>query len=526
MTEVATQSQRDSAHGVRPVAVIDIGATSIRLAIAEITTDGRIRTLETLSQTASLGKDTFTRGVLRKETIEQCVRILKSYRRMISEYQIDLGKDVRAVATSAVREARNRLAFVDRIYIATGLQVQTLDEGEVNRITYLGVLPYLQADETLQSGRVLVVEVGGGSTELIVVRGPNVMFSHTYRLGAMRLRKTLEAYRTPASQVRELMNNEILRTVDEVGNEVSSSQVQMMALGGDMRFATRQLLPEWRAGELARVNVSELERLVATILDLSDDEVVRRYHLTFPEAEIIGPALLSNLTLAQSFGLKEILVTNTNLRDGMLQEMAVSEGWTSELRRQVIRSAVDLARKYHSDEQHALHIAEIAKQLFVRLEAEHQMDQRYETLLATAAILHEIGKYVNVRSYHKHTMYLIRNSELFGLSGQELTLVALIARYHRRASPQQSHEAYTSLRRDQRVAVSKMAALLRLAKALDASRSQRITHFRYQRRRNSIDIHVTGVEDLALEQLALRQSGSLFEEIYGLPVHLRVDRKS
>jgi exopolyphosphatase/guanosine-5'-triphosphate,3'-diphosphate pyrophosphatase len=300
----------------------------------------------------------------------------------------------------------------------------------------------------------------------------------------------------------------------------------MMALGGDMRFATRQLLPEWRAGELARVNVSELERLVATILDLSDDEVVRRYHLTFSEAEIIGPALLSNLTLAQSFGLKEILVTNTNLRDGMLQEMAVSEGWTSELRRQVIRSAVDLARKYHSDEQHALHIAEIAKQLFVRLEAEHQMDQRYETLLATAAILHEIGKYVNVRSYHKHTMYLIRNSELFGLSGQELTLVALIARYHRRASPQQSHEAYTSLRRDQRVAVSKMAALLRLAKALDASRSQRITHFRYQRRRNSIDIHVTGVEDLALEQLALRQSGSLFEEIYGLPVHLRVDRKS
>jgi exopolyphosphatase/guanosine-5'-triphosphate,3'-diphosphate pyrophosphatase len=275
---------------------------------------------------------------------------------------------------------------------------------------------------------------------------------------------------------------------------------------------------------VARVNVAELERLVATILDLSDDEVVRRYHLTYPEAEIVGPALLSNLTLAQSFDLQEILVTNTNLRDGMLQEMAMSEEWTVELRRQVLRAAVDLARKYDFDENHALHIAEIAKQLFVRLEAEHQMDPRYETLLAAAAILHEIGKYVNFRSYHKHTMYLIRNSELFGLSGQELNLVSLIARYHRRASPQQSHEAYTSLGRDQRVAVSKMAALLRLAKALDASRSQRVTNFRYQRRRNSIDIHVTGVEDLALEQLALRQSGSLFEEIYGLPVQLRIDR--
>jgi exopolyphosphatase/guanosine-5'-triphosphate,3'-diphosphate pyrophosphatase len=254
MTEVATQDQRDNIQGVRPVAVIDIGATSIRLAIAEISSNGSIRTLETLSQTASLGKDTFTKGIFRKETIEQCVRILKSYRRMISEYQIDLANDVRAVATSAVREARNRLAFVDRIYIATGLQVQTLDEAEVTRITYLGVLPYLQADEALQTGRVLIVEVGGGSTELIVVQGPNVMFSHTYRLGAMRLRKTLEAYRTPASQVRDLMNNEIRRTVDEVGHEVSSSQVQMIALGGDMRFATRQLMPEWRESTLPSWN--------------------------------------------------------------------------------------------------------------------------------------------------------------------------------------------------------------------------------------------------------------------------------
>jgi exopolyphosphatase/guanosine-5'-triphosphate,3'-diphosphate pyrophosphatase len=525
MTDGETIQATSDAATTRMVAVIDIGATSIRLAIAEISENGKVRTLEALSQTASLGKDTFTQNAIRKDTIEHCVRILQSYRRMITEYNIDVA-NVRAVATSAVREARNRLAFVDRIYVATKLQVQVLDEAEVNRITYLGVLPYLNADYSLQTGRLLVVEVGGGSTELLVVRGPNVMFAHTYRLGAMRLRQSLKSLHSAPARIRELMQNEIRKTVDEVRHEVSSTQVQMMALGGDMRFATRQLVPEWQTSQMARVNVAEFEQFVESILALTDDQLVSKYHLTFAEAETVGGALLANLALAQSFSLQEILVTNTNLRDGMLEEMALSQGWTIEFRRQVLRSAVDLARRYDFDEPHSNHVAELARQLFVQMADEHQLDGRYETLLATASILHEIGKYVNVRSYHKHTMYIIRNSELFGLSGQELALVSLVARYHRRASPQDSHEPYISLGRDDRVAVSKLAAILRLAKALDASRSQRVTNVRYERRRNSIDIHVYGVEDLALEQLANRQTGGLFEEIYGLPVQLRIDRLS
>ena len=111
---------------------------------------------------------------------------------------------IRVVATSAVREARNRLAFIDRIYIATGLQVEPIDEAEVNRVTYLGVQPLLQAEPALAAARTLVVEVGGGSTEVLVVRGGNVVYANTLRLGSLRLRETLEAYRTPAVKVREI----------------------------------------------------------------------------------------------------------------------------------------------------------------------------------------------------------------------------------------------------------------------------------------------------------------------------------
>ena len=141
---------------VRPVAVIDIGTTAIRMAIAEIDSAGNIRTLETVTQGVDLGKDTFTRGIIRRSTIEDCVKVLKSYRQLLREFQIVNHDQIRIVATSAVREATNRLAFLDRIYIATGLTVEPLEEAEVNRITFLGIKPFLHSEPSLATSKTLV----------------------------------------------------------------------------------------------------------------------------------------------------------------------------------------------------------------------------------------------------------------------------------------------------------------------------------------------------------------------------------
>jgi exopolyphosphatase/guanosine-5'-triphosphate,3'-diphosphate pyrophosphatase len=145
-------------------------------------------------------------------------------------------------------------------------------------------------------------------------------------------------------------------------------------------------------------------------------------------------------------------------------------------------------------------------------------------ILHVAALLHEIGAYISNRAMHKHSMYLIRNSEIFGLGKRFLLLVALVSRYHRRASPQPGHEGYAILNREERVAVSKMAALLRVAVALDESRSQRLHDFSCSVEDSRLVISIPREEDLSLEQLALKQNGSLFEEIFGLRVLLRIAR--
>jgi exopolyphosphatase/guanosine-5'-triphosphate,3'-diphosphate pyrophosphatase len=510
---------------VRPVAVIDVGTTSIRMAVAEIDDKGQIRTLEKLSQTVSIGKDTFSSGVISKETIEDCVRVLKSYGRVLREYQITQNDQVRVVATSAVREATNRLAFIDRVYIATGIQIEPLEEADVIRLTYMGVQPFLQSDPDLSAGRAMVVEVGGGSTELLVVRNGNVLFSRTYRLGTLRWREMLEHMRAPVVQRRQFLETQIHKTIEQVVSEVPpEGQMELIAMGSDVRFAAAQLLQDWNPHSLARISVTRLSQLTNKMLSLSEDQIIQRYHVSVPDAETLGPALLTYVELARSFGLSNILVTSTTLRDGLLKEMSIKDAWTEEFSAQIVRSALDLGRKFEFDEAHARHVADLSRSLFRELRDEHRLDDRFETILYLAALLHEIGLFVSSRSAHKHSMYLIQNSELFGLSRRDTLLVALVARYHRRASPKPEHEGYITLDRDGRVAVAKLAAILRVAVALDDSRSQRIHEFRCQRENDRLVIAVPDVDDLSLEQLALRQSGNLFEETFGMQVLLRKSR--
>ncbi len=510
----------------RPGAVIDIGATSIRMAIADIDpTTGQVRNLESLTQAVSLGKDTFTTGYISKATIEDCVDVLRSYRQVLNEFQITDPGQVRVVATSAVREARNSLAFLDRVYIATGLTVEPIDEAEVNRVTFMGIQPYLKNDPALRASKCLVMEVGGGSTELLLVKNGNVVFAHTYRLGSLRLYKTLESLRAPVNKLRDIMEQQIDKTVAQIQERLpDDGPVQLIALGGDVRFAVNQMQPDWDRTQKAGLPVAALEQFTERLLKLSPDKIEHRYHVTYPEAETVGPALLTYVHMARALQVEQIYVTNTNLRDGLLQELAAPNAWSDEFRAQIVRSARNMGRKYHYDEAHSRHVAELGRKLFLALQDEHQLERRYEVILYVAGLLHAIGHYVSNRSMHKHSMYLIRNSELFGLSKKDLLLVALVARYHRRASPQPTHEGYGTLARDERVAVAKLAAILRIAIALDDSRSQRIRKLSCQKRDGRLVITVPDVEDLALEQLAVKQGCGLFEETYGLQVELRRGR--
>ncbi len=509
----------------RPAAVIDIGATSIRMAIAEIHPNGHVRTLETLVQSVNIGREAFENRRITRKSIERCAAILQRYQRVLREYGIDSSRDVRVVATTAVREATNRLAFADRIFVATGLNVEPIDEAEVNRITYVGVIPYLQSDPELADGKSLVVEIGGGNTEMLVVRSGNVLDSQSFRLGSLRLIQTLDGVRASAKRRRALMESHIRRTLMRIAESIQDeTQIHVVAMGGDIRFAAHRLVNDWDGQSLARLETKKLTRLTEDIFGMDEDAIVKRYGASYIEAETLAPALLAYTMLAQHFSLPHLLVCDTNLRDGLLHDMAVGGSWTEEFRKQIVRSAISLGRKFEFDESHARNVAELARLLFEQLADEHHLDTRHEVILFVAALLHEIGLIVNVRSNHKHALYLIRHSDLFGLSKGELLQVGLVARYHRRAAPQPSHEGYGTLPQEDRVIVSKLAAILRLAIAMDDTRSGRLRDIVCAREEKQLVINVPGVDDVSLEQIAMRENSLLFRDVFGMSVLLRAGK--
>lgn len=508
----------------RLVAVIDVGSSAIRMEIAEINQAGPVRSLEALQHPVNLGKDTFADGRIETETIEACVEILKGYRRVLLDYGINRNEQIRAVATSSVREAANRDTFLNRILIAAHINVELIDEAEVNRLTYIAVRDSLEKLGALDDRDTLVAEVGSGSTEVLLVQGGHVTLSRTYRLGSLRMRETLETHKTPTNRIGSILSRHIQRTIDQILRTIPPEPVQrMIAIGGDARFAVEELAPTIEDQRLIPVPVTQFSKFAKKVVSRSLDELVRQFRLTYQEAESVGPALLTYARMAESFNVEQLLISRITLRDGLLLEMATHGTWTDHFKDQVVHSSKMLGRKYGYEEKHALHVAELCGLLFKELQAEHELEPRYELLLRVAATLHEIGLYVANQSHHKHSLYLIMHSDLFGLSRRDTLLVALIARYHRRAMPKPTHLEYATLSQGERLVVSKLAALLRVADALDQNHMQQVRETTFQRERGRLVIQVRGVEDLTLERLALRQKGEMFEDIYGMKVELRRD---
>ncbi|MCA9083127.1 MAG: exopolyphosphatase [Planctomycetaceae bacterium] len=510
-------------NAVFPMAVIELGTSSIRMAIGETDGVSGVRMLEQLVRGVSLGKDTFTRREIQRDTLQQCVTVLKSYRRKLEEYQCSDPKHIRVVATSAVREAANRMDFLDRVYTSTGFAVEPIDDAEIARLTYLGIRPLLERESDLRDATTLMMEVGGGNTEILLLRGRNIMHSQSYRLGSLRMQQMIRQYQAAREQSVNIMHGQIDRTLEQMRDVIPQhGEIELLALGSDVRFVASALQLDVSGGNMVRVPLRQLHRMTTGLAGMTVEQIMRRHHLELSHAETLVPALLAYVRMAQFLGTQHILVTGFNLRDALLQGMLQSADWSEDFREQIFRSAEELARKFHIDLDHSRHVARLCRQIFQALQSEHKLDVRCETILYVAALLHEAGLFVSASSYHKHSHYLISNSEIFGLNSLDHKLTALVARYHRRATPKASHEPFAELDRDSRVVLSRLASILRLGISLAHSRTQRIRSLECTVERNRLVVRPIGpTGDLSMEQLELRQNSAMFQDVFGMTVLLR-----
>jgi len=503
-----------SSREAQLVAVLDMGASAIRLVVAEIGQTFSIRVIEEASRAVLLGRDTFASGTIHAQTAEAAIAAVEGFRHIIDGY----AATTRAVATSAVREARNRDSFLDRVRRRTGIEFDVINEAEESRLAFLAVRHEI-SEGAFIGDWTLLIEVGGGSTSLTLLHHGQPNRSGVYALGAIRLRQQLELWKHTHDLQLVLLKRQIANVIEEIRLEFPLPSISdVIAMGGDIRFVAGQV----EAAEEGTISRDAFLAFCDQIEKYDEDQLVDVFRLHAGEAETLVPALLVYRALLAETAAHRVVVSEASLRTGVLLDFAAGGRLSAaDFEAQVLASAEAVGQKYRFDAPHGRHVSYLAALLFDALAAEHGLADRERLLLQVAALLHDVGVYVSLRGHHKHSHYILAASQIFGLSDEEIAVVANVARYHRRGLPQRSHLPYVALDRQDRLVVDKLAGILRIANALDAEHLQKVRDVRLASRGGTWIIEYDSSGDATMEQMAAAARADMLAGTFGRPVIVR-----
>jgi exopolyphosphatase/guanosine-5'-triphosphate,3'-diphosphate pyrophosphatase len=506
----------------RLVAVLEIGSTGIRVLVAEIDLRGRWQVLDRAGRPVALGRDVFTSGQVSRESLLECLLVLQNFRELLRGWGIG-SADVYVIATSALRAARNRDIFVDRVRQETGFLLTIVEGIEENRLMYLAVRFALKNDlPQFWRSNSMILEIGGGSTEIMLLRRGKMVAAHSLRLGTILIdRQSRRAVGSSRSQSRYLQEN-IRNTSEFLSAEMDLAYVRTFVVAGsDARFVAAQI------GGVLNEHCRIIERdtfikFTEKIRGYSTEDCMRQFEIPYADAEgLVSSNLVYKLFLERT-AAQRLVVPLVSIREGMLIDLAlgVDPELQEEFFSQIIASAVNLGRKYHYDEAHHRHVADLCLVIFDALAREHGMNRRERMMLEAAAVLHDIGMYIRGSGHQKHGQYIVANSEIFGLHRDELDIIANVIRYHRGDPPDATDIDYIALQREERMLVLKMASILRVADALDRSHSQRIRDITVERRSETVFLHSGENRDLSMEHIGLEEKADMFQDVFGYKVVL------
>ncbi|MDR1107687.1 MAG: HD domain-containing protein [Spirochaetaceae bacterium] len=506
----------------RLTAVLEIGSTGIRLLVAEIARGGEWRVLDQAGKPVALGRDVFISGLISRESFLECLSVLRNFRELLRSWDVQ-DEDIHVIATSALRAARNRDTFVDRVRQETGFRLSIVEGIEENRLMYLAVRYALRNDlPKFWRANSMIIDVGGGSTEIMLLRRGKMVSAHSLKLGTIFIDQQSRLFLGSARFQERFLNENVRTTSEFLSSEMDLSYVSTFVVAGsDMRLVAAQRGTEFNPN-CRIIKRDTFIEFVEKIQNYSVEECVQKLHIPFGDAEGFIPGIMVYKRFLERTSAAQVVVPSVSIREGLLIDLArgVDPELQEEFFSQVIASAVNLGRKYHYDEAHGRHVADLCLIIFDGLLQEHGMNRRERMMLETAAILHDVGMFIRSSAHQKHGQYIVANSEIFGLHREELDLIANVVRYHRGDPPSPADIDYIALQREERILVLKMASILRVADALDRGHSQYIKNITLERKTETLVLHTPGNYDLSLEHRGLEEKADLFQDVFGYKVVL------
>ena len=511
------------------LAAIDIGSNSIKLVVVDAASADSFAVLARDKETVRLGHETLREGFLSPAAIERAAECVKRFR---SIAEARGAARVLAIATASVRAASNASEFIDEVERSTGVRVEVLSGVEEARLIGLAA-----ARGCCDAGASLVnVDIGGGSTEISLVRGGVPVALYSVRLGAVGLTERFIASDPPKAKELRALREEIGAALERPARElrdagwqrVTGTSGTIIAIGEALRAQGAKQKPQGAQPAGAEIMLSRLERFNERMAGMTQAERRGVHGLSAQRAEIVvaGGQILE--ALMRSLSINYLRTCDWALREGVIIDFlreveAESQPPLPDDTDPRLRGVHAVGRRFGYEVTHARRVARFAESLFDEVAAPAGLTRHHRTLLSAAALLHDVGYHIAHEGHHKHALYLIKNSELTGFSEAERDVIANVARYHRGSVPKEKHQEFWRLHQVDRDAVRSLAAILRVADALDRSHEGRVRDLSCAREDQKLRLTLTCEDDCEREAKAAESKGGLFEEVFGCDLSIGVN---
>lgn len=505
----------------KTLAAIDVGSNSIKLLVARRDAADPGHAVEILreKEMVRLGQETLASGTLSEEAMEDGLDCLARYAALARAAGADT---ISAVATCAVREASNGGEFVRRVRRETGVRLSVISGEEEARLITRAV----RTDLPPSCDPLLVLDIGGGSTEVVVANGEKILLAESLDLGAVRLTDLHVSTDPLSSREARALRKAIRSRVKRLEKPVLRARIKTAVGTSGTILAVAEIAAHLngRAGTgaghrtLAR---KDLKRVVRLLASTTLKQKARIAGLDAGRADIVTAGAILLEELFRAFSLETLLASERSLRDALVLESpppARRRPAERNVRRESVRR---LSVRSGVPPRHAERVRDVALALFDQTHALHQLTALEREWLEHAAVLHDIGLSVAYARHHHHSHYLILHGDLKGFTQDEVEVIALVARYHRKAPPRAAHEAFRRLDPWKKPVVEKLAALLRIADALDRTHRGLVTRLRVTLRGKKAHFSLGARAACDLELWALRKKGKLFEEVFGVKLAAR-----
>jgi exopolyphosphatase/guanosine-5'-triphosphate,3'-diphosphate pyrophosphatase len=508
----------------KTLAAIDIGTNSFHLVIAKVNDKGIVKILSKDKEVVRLGKSSSDMKYISLEAMERAVTSLKRFKIICDSFNAE----IRAVATSATREALNKVEFINKVFDRTGVSIEVVSGFEEARLIYLGILQAIN----VYDNRILLIDIGGGSTEFLIGEKGHVHYANSIKLGAVRLTEKFfsdgkfkkESIDSARLHVRSIINPVVRQIKEQKYDFVVGTSGTITSLGSMIYSKkTGEDESEFNFNNFKYTN-SELSDIVKAILEADNVQQIKQIEgLDSQRSDIISAGAIILEQIVNEINIKDITLSSYALREGIIFDTIDKEHNTllsADMKNIRYRSVINLAKHCGYDEQHTNKVLNFANKIFDSLKEKYDLTEKDRDVLEAATILHDIGHSISQAQHHRHSYYLIKNSELLGFNNDEIEMIANVARYHRKSHPKVKHIEFNKLLASNKRKVKMLSGILRVADGLDRGHNAVVNDINISIQDSAYKIKVMAEhgKDPTLEVWGANMRKELFEESFGYTI--------